>query len=105
MGVAWPPTQLDHLCNQTQSDAIRRPSEAIRGHQRPSEANQRPSEATQRPLRRDHLRALEIAISLESVDQTCPPDDPIARMEHDAFTAWCESAPMARRLERRAPWR
>jgi hypothetical protein len=26
MSVAWPPTQLDHLCNQAQSDAIRRQS-------------------------------------------------------------------------------
>ena len=65
MGVAWPPTQLDHLCNQAQSDAIKKQSG---GHQR---GHQRPSEANQRPLRGDHLRALEIAISLESVDQTC----------------------------------
>ena len=53
-------------------EAIRRPSEgpseAFRDHQR---GHQRPSEANQRPLRGDHLRALEIAISLESVDQTC----------------------------------
>jgi hypothetical protein len=55
--------------NQAQSrgnqEAIRG---AIRGLQRQSEG---PSEANQRPLRGDHLRALEIAISLESVDQTC----------------------------------
>ena len=76
MGVAWPPTQLDDLCNQMHSDAINRQSGGHqRGHQRPSEtireATRGQSEANQRPLRGDHLRALEIAISLESVDQTC----------------------------------
>ena len=76
MGVAWPPTQLDGLCNQMQSDAINRQSGGHqRGHQRPSEtirgAIRGASEAHQRRIRGDHLRALEIAFSLESVDQTC----------------------------------
>ena len=113
--------------------AIRRhqtSSEVIRGHQRPSGAirrNQTQSEVittvpssslsrskawtirrTQRSsevIRGHHLRALELAISLKSVDKPCPPNNPIARMEHNAFSSWRECAPMTRRLERGAPWR
>ena len=52
MGVAWPPTQLDDLCNQMHSDAINRQSGGHqRGHQRPSETIRGAIRGHQRPIR------------------------------------------------------